>query len=558
MTTRHLLTKGYFVEELPPPFHTITLGRHHRALQSHLAGLSKEDREKINETLPVLYSTPKMGIYRRITALPNPVHQIGLSEIIASKWEEIRNYWKKSKLSASKPNVKLSEKRAIAQISKYQEFKEKCIAVSYDRQYELKADVSKYFPSIYTHSIPWALHGKKFAKSKIGRFDKTLLGNRLDEAVRWGQSGQTKGIPIGTDTSRIIAEIIGTALDVELIKAFRKDHIDFTGYRFIDDYQLYFKNGSDAEKALKILQKILNDYSLDLSDEKTMINTAPYKIDNDWSYLLNSCPMRSTEERIQAHDLITYVNLLIDTAVKYPADYVIKYGIKRLLKFKVYPDNWPLLEALVLKLGTYEPSVLPLILVFLLENEDEVDTDRIKKFINTLLEQCVARGHSFEVAWCLWIAKSFEIKIALEIAQDIVDSRDVIGILILLDMHANNLIDRRSKLKFAELKLEFTEENLSSELWLLIYEANRKGWIPSTAVAASPYFKKLEELKISFYDSDVEIELGDSNVIREDVEASSTTDDEIAEFLRELGREGASSSRKVRRKKPKVKVESNY
>jgi hypothetical protein len=372
ISTQDLLTKGYFTEELPPPFHTQDLALHYAMLQSHFSSLSKEDREKINETLPVLFSTPKTGIYRRMTALPNPVHQIPLSDIIANNWTDIRKHWKRSKLSASMPTVKVKDKRAIAQISKYQAFKEKCIAVSYDRLYELKADVSKYFPSIYTHSIPWALHTKTHAKSKTGRKDKTLLGNKLDEAVRWGQSGQTKGIPIGTDTSRIIAEIIGVGLDVDLLDALKKEGIDYTGYRFIDDYQLYFKSGADAEKALKILQKILNDYSLDLSDEKTTINSAPYKIDNDWSYLLNSCPLRHNEKNIQAHDLITYVNLIIDMAIKYPADYVIKYGIKKLLKVKVYPDNWLLLEALVLKLGTYEPSVLPLISVFLVQNEKDV------------------------------------------------------------------------------------------------------------------------------------------------------------------------------------------
>lgn len=191
--------------------------------------------------------------------------------------------------------VKRGEKRAVAQISRIRDFKEKCIKVSYDRLYELKADVSKYFPSIYTHSIPWALHTKKVAKSKEGRTDKTLLGNQLDEAVRKGQSGQTKGIPIGTDTSRIIAEIIGTALDVEFVNQLKLENIDYKGYRFIDDYQLYFKSGPDAEKALKILHKLLNDYSLDLNEEKTVINAAPYKIDNDWSYLVNSCPLKKLE-----------------------------------------------------------------------------------------------------------------------------------------------------------------------------------------------------------------------------------------------------------------------
>jgi len=545
ITTHHLLEKGYFTDELPPPFHTQDIATHQAAIKNHFATFSKADRDKINETLPVLFSTPKTGIYRRMMALPNPIHQLPLSELIASHWEEIRTYWKSAGLSASTPIFKIKDKRAIIQISKYQAFKEKCISVSYDRSYELKADVSKYFPSIYTHSIPWALHTKAVAKSKSGREVKSL-GNMLDKAVRSGQSGQTKGIPIGTDTSRIIAEIVGTGLDIDLIAAFKKDGINYMGYRFIDDYQLYFHSAADAEKALKILHKVLNNYSLDLNDEKTIINSAPYKLDNDWSYLLNSCPLRDKEESIQAHDLITYVNLVIDMAIKHPADYVIKYGIKRLLKTEIFPDNWSLLEALILKLGTYEPAALPSVAVFLLQNKLEVNKDRIKNFVQNLLQQRISRGHHFEVAWSLWIAKQFHIEIPKDLAQQIIDSRDVISILILLDMQDNSLVSFDLDLK--DLKSEFTEENLYNELWLLIYEATHKKWISSTAVSDSFYFQKLNALKVSFYDTDAELEIGETNVM------DSISEKEFAG----LKFHTRSKTQKFKKSGRKVKVGSDY
>jgi hypothetical protein len=515
VTTKDLLAKGYFAEELPPPFHTLLLASNYIALQHHYAKLTVKEKEKIKETSPVLYSTPKIGIYRRITSLPNPVHQIPLSDIIATNWAVLRTHWNKSDLSASIPIVKKSEKRAIVQISKFQEFKEKCIKTSFDKLYELKADVSKYFPSIYTHSIPWALHTKKIAKLK--KFDKTLFGNRLDEAVRFGQSAQTKGIPVGTDTSRIIAEIIGCALDVELKNKFINEKIKFSGYRFIDDYQLYFNSLSDAEKALKILQRLLGEYSLDLSDEKTIINTAPYKIDNDWSFLLNGCPLRDTDPNIQGHDLITYVNLLISTAIQYPNDYVVKYGIKRLLKFKIYKTNWPLLESLILKLGTYEPSILPLICTFLLQNQMDVTFDRLNQFVRSILDQCIYKGQSFEIAWTLWIAKLFSVKIPLKLAQAIIDSRDVISTIILLDLIEQKQIISISKLNLTDLIADFTEDNLSSELWLLIYEGIFKKWITSSAVSASPYFREMSRLKISFYDANAMMPYGDPN-IRSDID----------------------------------------
>jgi hypothetical protein len=174
--------------------------------------------------------------------------------------------------------------------------------------------------------------------------------------------------------------------------------------------------------------------------------------------------------------------------------------------------------------------------------------DRVKKFVNCLIQQRISRGHNFEVAWSLWIAKQFKIEIPPDLGQQIIDSRDVISILILLDMQDELLVSY--DLDLTELKSEMTEDNLSSELWLLVYEANRKRWIKSKAVSDSSYFNKLESLKISFYESDVEIEIGEANVIDEDV----LTDDVIDELKEHL----KSTAEATTGRKRKVKVESTY
>ena len=77
-------------------------------------------------------------------------------------------------------------------------------------RYLLKTDIARFYPSIYTHSVPSALHGKAAARA-----DKKykLLGNRIDLWLRETQDKQTGGIPIGPDTSFLIGEILGTALD---------------------------------------------------------------------------------------------------------------------------------------------------------------------------------------------------------------------------------------------------------------------------------------------------------------------------------------------------------
>ncbi len=48
----------------------------------------------------------------------------------------------------------------------------------------LVADVSRCYYSIYTHSIPWAIHGKAAAKLDTNPSSATVFGKRLDYVVR--------------------------------------------------------------------------------------------------------------------------------------------------------------------------------------------------------------------------------------------------------------------------------------------------------------------------------------------------------------------------------------
>jgi len=61
-------------------------------------------------------------------------------------------------------------------------------------RYVLLTDINRFYGSIYTHSIAWALHTKSTAKSNR---TLSLLGNKIDYWVRMGQDQQTVGIPIG-------------------------------------------------------------------------------------------------------------------------------------------------------------------------------------------------------------------------------------------------------------------------------------------------------------------------------------------------------------------------
>jgi hypothetical protein len=146
----------------------------------------------------------------------NPIGYFFLAKEIATYWPEIENHYKKTHLSRSIPTFGTSS-RAI-HLPKFSDLHEEKIMASAGYKYALVTDITSFFPTIYTHTIPWALHTKAVAKVKKRKAHMTprYFGNILDARCMGAQDGQTIGLPIGPDTSHIIAEIIGVAIDTRL------------------------------------------------------------------------------------------------------------------------------------------------------------------------------------------------------------------------------------------------------------------------------------------------------------------------------------------------------
>lgn len=260
ITASHLIADGFFPQELPPPFTTKDLGANLDSLSGNLHG------EKVSKL--VYFDIPKGKLARRHLSIPNPLQYVKLSQLIENKWDEIQKHFIKSNLSVSKPVLSDSGERALIRDFNFGELTSERALRSTGSRVLLKTDISRYYPSIYTHSIPWALHTKNVAKDERG---DSLLGNVLDKHIRNLQDGQTMGIPIGPDISLIISEIIGCELDYLLQLEFP----NLKGFRYVDDYYLYFESLAEAEEACAKLTSILKVFELDPNSLKTSITFMP-------------------------------------------------------------------------------------------------------------------------------------------------------------------------------------------------------------------------------------------------------------------------------------------
>lgn len=150
----------------------------------------------------------------------------------------------------------------------WQMIEQKSLTLSLDYKYVLHTDISDCYSSIYTHSIPWAIHTKEKAKKNR---KNSLLGNAIDNHLQDMSYGQTNGIPQGSVLMDFIAEIVLGYVDLLLTEKLDLKRItDYRILRFRDDYKIFTNNSFEAEQIAKEHSEILSTIGLKLNADKTI------------------------------------------------------------------------------------------------------------------------------------------------------------------------------------------------------------------------------------------------------------------------------------------------
>ena len=232
--------------------------------------------ENINHTI----FQNKDGKYAwRPIQLTHPVLYMFLVRAITKEehWKTICKrfeYFKKeSQIECMSLPVKSHEKqqknRSEQILSWWETTEQEAIKKSLDYEYLANIDISNCYGSIYTHSIPWAMHGKEEAKDN--RTDKKLIGNIIDKHLRDISYGQTNGIPQGSVLMDFISEMVLGYIDCEITKKIN-DIKNYHIIRYRDDYRIFTKNITDGKKIIKIISEILMEYGMSLNPNKIKIS----------------------------------------------------------------------------------------------------------------------------------------------------------------------------------------------------------------------------------------------------------------------------------------------
>jgi len=150
----------------------------------------------------------------------------------------------------------------------WQAVEQRSLAYSLEYRYLVHTDVTDCYGALYTHSIPWALHGIDVAKAS--KNDNKLLGNIVDFHIQAGRYGQTNGISQGSVLMDFIAEIVLGFVD-EMINADLANTLDVRILRYRDDYRIFSNTQERAEEVLKIVSDKLRYVGMKLGVSKTFV-----------------------------------------------------------------------------------------------------------------------------------------------------------------------------------------------------------------------------------------------------------------------------------------------
>jgi len=324
------------------------------------------------------------------------VHEITKEDnwnIICERFEEFQNNPKiKCQSIPVESEDELSDK-ANAITNWWQKIEQESIALALEYEYVLHTDITDCYGSIYTHSIPWAVHTKVFAKQHRST---TYVGNAIDKYIRDMSYGQTNGIPQGSVLMDFIAEIVLGYVDLELsIKIEEAGIEDFQILRYRDDYRIFTNNPQSAEEITKILTEVLIELGMRLNAQKTIVsnNVVRDSIKPDKLYW--------NAQKRGAKGLQAHLFLIHQLSEKFPNSGSLRKALDKLFKriqgLSETKENIRVLISILIDIAFKNPSTYPIscgVLSKLLSLIDDVEEqEEILEQIKTKFSRIPNTGH---------------------------------------------------------------------------------------------------------------------------------------------------------------------
>ena len=516
---RTLLAKGYFPAELPPTFTTQDFGN--RAVEiieswrkdklfkveatkiKTSSGTKKTKRDayayKLTPTDSEFISKPKRGFERRNLQLTHPIPQALLYLEISRNWKTIQKWISKQKYSLDRLTLSDASPRGISDID-FSIHRAKKDFIDSCNDWILKTDITRFYPSIYTHSIAWAAYGKERVKSDMKLFEGTLA-DRIDVLVRACNKNQTIGIPIGPESSRIIAAIISARIDFDFFNNTKLD-IDRAD-RLQDDWFIGTDSLDKAEYYLSNISRTYNEFGLEINGSKTSLNRMINVRNADWIDEISSFLYPKTN-RLSGFNLRQLLDASLRLQQSFPTDPVMNYALSIIEGQRIGHNDVQRVESFLLKAAVISPTSMDRICRIILNlnfNTHEISVKRIASRFTELADRYIDNNYHFEIIWIFFTLRGLRARLNSKTMSTCLEKIKSSCIsLILLDMERMGCCAHKLRKKIWE-DIVTSEKVTNDGSWLLYYEGIRHGWLnDKKELMKHPFFAAMNSCNVKFYD----------------------------------------------------------
>ena len=444
----------------------------------------------------IRYETTRNTNIPRLISIPNPFAYSNLCKHISEHWEELRAVYNEA---TSNQNYKISQihiqklknKKELFEMNKHYTDKDCSLSMFLDKLQIMKrvrvsADISNCFPSIYSHSLSWAIVGKEIAKKN--KDDKTLWFNTLDYYVRNIKNEETNGLLIGPHSSNLLSELILCRIDQDLSPNY--DYI-----RNIDDFTCYVNSDDEAERFLLDLNASLKKYELALNTKKTEILKLPVSSASDWVGAINSYYIGNdlTEDNrvvFKFQRLKAYLDLVIRLANSSNNLSIYSYAIKTISNTYLGKRAMSYYINTIHHLVCLYPYLVHWLEEFVFEAFG-ISKGTIKDIAQDVYNVGVSRHIYESCSFALYWAIKYGFDLSNNHIEDSFASEDCVFMLL------SYIKTTKEKGKIKEGKKRFKEKAKSliddmDRYWLFIYEVLPKTDLPTGE------FRAIKEKRISF------------------------------------------------------------
>lgn len=310
------------------------------------------------------------------------------------------------------PDHKKTQK--ATQVSEWvNEVEKESIRLALDFEHVYQTDVTDCYGSIYTHSIAWAIHGKKASKEK--RKYKDLVGNRIDHHLQAMSHGQTNGIPQGSVLLDFLAEMLLAYADSELADKISQINPDeYRVLRYRDDYRISVRQPGHGDMIMKALSEVMIQLGLRLhtvkttrSDEVILSSIKPDKL------LMMHIPAPDVLSSVALHRELL---LIYKLGTDYPNCGAIKARLTKLYSkatAKYFKQQEEELLSILVNIAFDSPNAFPIISAFISKIINYQSTKNKKKMLCQVFRKLkLLQNPGFFEVWLQRIAKPNSLDIA--------------------------------------------------------------------------------------------------------------------------------------------------